>query len=170
VLDAARRVLAAAGADAERVHRFAHGMTVATNALLEGDTARTALVATDGFTDVIELGRQARPELYRLEIAPREPLVPAELRFAAAERVGPRGVLRALSAAEATRVARAVACAEPEAVAVALLHAHAEPAHELALGEALERALPGATVSLSCQTVGTVREFERTPRRCSTPR
>ena len=70
VLEAVRLVLARAGAQADDVERFAHGMTVTTNALLEGRTARTALIATDGFTDVIELGRQARPHLYRLCDAP----------------------------------------------------------------------------------------------------
>ncbi len=72
VLRAVRAVLERAGATPAQVERFAHGMTVATNALLEGRTARTALVATEGFTDVIELGRQNRPHLYRLcESAPR---------------------------------------------------------------------------------------------------
>ncbi len=66
VLEAVRVVLSRAGARAEQVERFAHGMTVATNALLEGRTARTALLATAGFTDVLELGRQNRPHLYRL--------------------------------------------------------------------------------------------------------
>src|ERR1700694_3905474 len=66
VLDAVRLVLEHAGAQAEQVDRFAHGMTVATNALLEDRTARTALIATEGFTDVIELGRQARAHLYDL--------------------------------------------------------------------------------------------------------
>src|SRR5690349_7899341 len=66
VLQASELVLAAAGARGPDVARFAHGMTVTTNALLEGRTARTALLATEGFTDVIELGRQARPHLYRL--------------------------------------------------------------------------------------------------------
>src|SRR5271168_4694499 len=66
VLEAVRLVLARARAGAEDVERFAHGMTVATNALLEGRTARTALIATAGFEDVIELGRQNRPHLYRL--------------------------------------------------------------------------------------------------------
>src|ERR1700723_2386574 len=70
VLEAVRAVLARAGARPAEVERFAHGMTVATNALLEGRSARTALVATEGFTDVIELGRQARPELYDLCISP----------------------------------------------------------------------------------------------------
>ena len=78
------------------MERFAHGMTVATNALLEGNTARTALIATAGFEDVIELGRQNRPHLYRLcEAAPR-PLVEPELRLGARERIAPEGVLQAL--------------------------------------------------------------------------
>ncbi len=78
------------------VERFAHGMTVATNALIEGRGARTALIATDGFTDLVELGRQARAHLYRL-CAPRPaPLVPAELRFGAPERMTPEGPLRPL--------------------------------------------------------------------------
>src|SRR5271155_2667368 len=86
VLAAVREVLARAGASASDVERFAHGMTVATNALLEGRAARTALLATAGFTDVIELARQNRPQLYRLCVEAPAPLVPAELRFAVAER------------------------------------------------------------------------------------
>src|ERR1700685_4598221 len=96
VLDAVRLVLARAGARAAQVERFAHGMTVATNALLEGRTARTALIATAGFTDVIELGRQARAALYALCLSAPAPLVPADLRFAAPERTGPDGPQRAL--------------------------------------------------------------------------
>ncbi len=83
VLDAVALVLARAAAQPADVRRFAHGMTVTTNAMLQGRVARTALIATDGFTDVIELARQARPHLYRLCDAPPAPLVPAELRFAA---------------------------------------------------------------------------------------
>src|SRR5450759_1504634 len=96
VLDAVRLVLEDAGAQAEEVERFAHGMTVATNALLEGRTARTALIATEGFTDVIELGRQARAHLYDLCAEAPQPLVPAALRFGAPERMTPEGTLRAL--------------------------------------------------------------------------
>src|SRR5437870_3853433 len=76
VLAAVALVLERAHAQAHEVERFAHGMTVATNALLEGKTARTALIATDGFSDVIELARQARPQLYDLCVAPPRPLIP----------------------------------------------------------------------------------------------
>src|SRR5919198_284490 len=90
VMSAVGRALESAGAGARDVEAFAHGMTVATNALLEGKVARTAFVATAGFTDLVALGRQARRELYRLCAAHPAPLTPPERRFAARERTGPR--------------------------------------------------------------------------------
>src|SRR5919197_1952577 len=109
VLAAVDAVLAAAGRGPAAVQAFAHGMTVATNALLEGRAARTAFVATAGFEDVVELGRQARRELYRLCAAHPAPLVPADRRFPAPRRMGPHGVLRELEADPAKRVADDVA-------------------------------------------------------------
>ncbi len=162
VLEAVALVLQRAGAEPGQVRRFAHGMTVTTNALLEGETARTALIATDGFTDVIELARQARPHLYRLCDAAPAPLVPPELRFAAPERIAPDGVLRALQDDAARALVQRVADARPEAVAVALLHSYADPRHERLLGKLLAELLPGVPVSLSCELVGTFREYERT--------
>ncbi|MDX6656325.1 MAG: N-methylhydantoinase, partial [Solirubrobacteraceae bacterium] len=160
VMDAVRAVLDRAGAQEGDVALFAHGMTVATNALLEGRGARTAFVATEGFADVVELGRQARRDLYRLCAAWPAPFAPPERRFGAPERIGPEGVLRALE--DPGAVAAAVAGCAPEAVAVCLLHAYRDPAHELALGEALrERLGAHVHVSLSHEVVGTFREFER---------
>ena len=162
VLEAIRLVLARGSALAPQVERFAHGMTVATNALLEGRTARTALVASDGFTDVIELARQRRAHLYRLAATVPAPLVPAELRFGAPERMGPDGPLRALDGDGARRLAEEVQRAAPQAVAVCLLHSYADPAHERTLGALLAELLPDAHVCLSCELVGTFREYERT--------
>lgn len=159
VMAAIATALERAGAQAADVEAFAHGMTVATNALLEGRGARTVLVATEGFTDVVELGRQARADLYRLCASRPAPLVPPERRVAAPERCGPDGVLRALD--DPGAVARAVAALEPESVAVVLLHGYAHPAHEQAIGEALATALPDVHVSLSHDVVGTFREYER---------
>src|SRR4051812_2660460 len=159
VMAAVRTALQRAGRDAGDVEGFAHGMTVTTNALLEGAGARTALVATEGFTDVVELGRQARADLYRLCAAHPPPLVPLERRVAAPERTGPDGVLRRLE--DPGAVAAAVAETEPEAVAVVLLHSYRHPGHEQALGEALAQTLPGVHVSLSHEVVGTFREYER---------
>ncbi len=162
VLEAVALVLARAHAEAADVRRFAHGMTVTTNALLERRTARTALVATDGFTDVIALRRQARAHLYRLCDAAPPPLVPDELRFAAPERLGPDSVLRALDPDRARELVERLAASQPEAVAVALLHSYADPTHERMLGELLAERLPGVPVSLSSELVGTFREYERT--------
>jgi N-methylhydantoinase A len=162
VLDAVRLLLAQSGARAEDVVRFAHGMTVATNALLEGRGARTALLATDGFTDVIELARQNRPHLYRLCESAPAPLVAPELRFGVPERMTPEGPLLELDPAAARELVARLADAAPEAVAVSLLHSYADPAHELLLGEILAELLPGVHVSLSCELVGTFREYERT--------
>src|SRR4051794_41387146 len=110
VMSAVNQALAAAGAAAGDVSRFVHGMTVGTNALLEGRVARTALLATEGFTDLEELGRQARPELYRLCAGHPPPL--AEVRVAVPERTGPDGVLREL---EGERVREALDGLEFEA-------------------------------------------------------
>src|SRR5919205_312679 len=89
VIAAVEAALEQAEASAGDVERFVHGMTVGTNALLEGKVARTALLATEGFTDLEVLGRQARPELYRLCAGHPPPLVPAELRVPVRERIGP---------------------------------------------------------------------------------
>jgi N-methylhydantoinase A len=165
VMAAIEAVLARAEADATRVERFAHGMTVATNALLESSEghppARVALVATDGFTDVVELGRQARPSLYRLCRQGPQPLAPSELRFGAPERMGPHGPLRELDLDATEAMLEQLEQAEPEAVAVVLLHSYAHPAHERALGELIARRLPSAHLSLSHELVGTFREYER---------
>jgi N-methylhydantoinase A len=162
VLDAVRLVLERAGAEPRQVERFAHGMTVATNALLEGRTARTALIATEGFTDVIELGRQARPHLYELCRSAPAPLVPAQLRFAAPERMTPDGALRALGREAARSLIAEIARSRPQAIAVALLHSYADPSHELILGEQIAELLPDMQLTLSSDLVGTFREYERT--------
>ncbi len=160
VLAAIDTVLAAAGRSPGDVASFAHGMTVATNALLEGKVARTALAATEGFVDVVELGRQARAHLYRLEAAHPAPLVPPGRRVPVPERVAADGeILRPL--ADPAAVADRVAALDVDAVAVCLLHADRHPEHERALGAALRARMPGVHVSLSHEVVGTFREYER---------
>jgi N-methylhydantoinase A len=158
VMDAVDEALTAAGAAPGDVERFVHGMTVGTNALLEGRVARTALLATKGFTDLEELGRQARPELYRLCAGHPPPLVPAELRVAVPERAGPDGVLRPLDE-DALRAT--LEGLDAEAAAVCLLWGFRHPQHERRAGELLEEALPGVHVSTSHETAGVFREYER---------
>jgi len=157
VIAAIAAALERAGRSPDEVREFSHGMTVATNALLEGRGARTALVATEGFTDLIALGRQNRAELYRLCADRPAPLVPEELRFGAPERMTPDGPLRELRDDDAAALARRIADAEVESVAVVLLHAYRHPQHERQIAQALS----DVHVSLSHEVVGTFREFER---------
>jgi N-methylhydantoinase A len=158
VMNAVGEALAAAGAAPADVGRLVHGMTVGTNALLEGRVARTALLATEGFTDLEELGRQARPELYRLCVGHPPPIVPAELRVAVPERTGPDGVLRELDEAGLREALGEVDC---EAVAVCLLWGFRHPGHERRAAELAAEALGEVHVSTSHETAGVFREYER---------
>jgi N-methylhydantoinase A len=159
VMNAVGEALSTAGASADDVERFVHGMTVGTNALLEGRVARTALLATEGFTDLEELGRQARPELYRLCAGHPPPLVPLELRVAVPERTGPDGVLRPL---DEDGLLAALSEVECDAVAVCLLWGFRHPGHERRAADLVSEALGAEVhVSTSHETAGVFREYER---------
>lgn len=164
VLDAIRTVLRTARADPSAIERFVHGMTVGTNALLEERGASTCLVATAGFEDVLEIGRQDRPSLYRLCEPKPEPLVDADARIGASERVGPDGVLEPMAGDEVERVVREVAASGVESVAICLLFAYSDPRHERQLAEAIRAALPEIHISASHEVLPRFREYER----CST--
>ncbi len=147
--------------------RLSHGTTVATNALLTGRTAPIALLTTAGFEDVLEIGRQDRPDLYDLEVERPRALVGADRRLGVDERLAPDGgVERALD--PRSRATRAVldrlAALEPpaEAVAVCLLHAYADPVHEEALAALLAERFPGLPLTLSSRLLPVFREYERT--------
>ena len=141
-----------------------HGCTVGTNAVLERRGARTTLVTTRGMAGVIEIGRQARDELYSLNVSRPVPLVPRELRFEVDERVTAEGeVLRAPDDAELDALAETILAAGVDSVAVALLFSFLNPDHERRVKEALQRRLPDdIPVSLSADVVPEFREFERT--------
>src|SRR4051812_10001563 len=143
-VEAGLRRASAAPADVEG---FAHGMTVGTNGLLEGRGATTALIATRGFADLLEIGRQDRPHLYRLCAPKPAPLVAPERRFEASERVGPEGVVEPLGGDEPERLAAAVEASGAEAVAICLLFSYLDPSHERRLAEQLRQRLPGVHVS-----------------------
>jgi N-methylhydantoinase A len=137
-----------------------HGTTVGTNTLLERKGARVAFVTTEGFEDVLEIGRQARPRLYDFFFDRIEPLVPAARRFGVPERMAPDGrVLRRPSRLELRRLAAAVARARPQSVAVSLLFSFANPAHELVVAAALRKLR--VPLSLSHVILPEFREYER---------
>jgi N-methylhydantoinase A/oxoprolinase/acetone carboxylase beta subunit len=161
VLDAVARLLASAGRSPRDVVRLAHGMTVGTNALLEGTFADTALVTTMGFGDLLELRRQTRADLYRLDTQHPDPVVRRSNVVEASERIGPDGVVDPLAEDEAVRVAERVRALDVEAVAVCLLFSFRDPCHEQAIAAALGDTVPGVHVSLSSEVLGEIREYER---------
>ena len=137
-----------------------HGTTVGTNTLIERRGARTVLLATRGFADVIELRRQARPRLYDFTVEVSEPLIEHDDRIQVDERLAPDGsVIKELT--EPDRVAAGVS-EDVEAVAISFLHAYADPVHETAMGEALGRIRPDLYVTLSSDVCPEFREYERT--------
>ena len=153
--------IAASGVEAGALAAFAHGMTVATNALLERNGARMALVTTAGFRDVLEIARQNRPSLYDLTQDRPPALVPRKLRFTVRERMGPEGEIEALDDESLEKAVSSVREAGVEAVAVCLLFAFMHPDHEQRVGEALREALPEVHVSLSSEVLPEFREYGR---------
>jgi N-methylhydantoinase A len=142
--------------------RFAHGTTVATNALIERKGGRVAMITTAGFRDLVEIGRQVRPKVYDLNADAPMPVVPRECRFEVAERVGPRGeVLRELLDEEVDRVVAEVVAANVDSCAVCLLFSLINPRPEQHIGAALSKRCPGIQVSLSSDVQPEFREYER---------
>ncbi|MCP4390871.1 MAG: hydantoinase/oxoprolinase family protein, partial [Gammaproteobacteria bacterium] len=139
-----------------------HGTTMATNAIVEGNLAPVVLVATEGFRDTIEIGRQNRRELYRLQVTPKlPPLVPENHRIEAIERIGPEGqVLKPLSEAEARRVAAAIDELSVDTAAICLQNCFVNAEHEKRLARQLSSAVK--YVALSHEMSPEPREFERT--------
>jgi N-methylhydantoinase A/oxoprolinase/acetone carboxylase beta subunit len=159
MLEGIGAAMEAAGVAPRSVGHLAHGTTVATNALLERRGARTGLVTTRGFADLLELARQARPHLYRpCRDRPRPlPEVTAEVD----ERLTPDGVLQRLDPASVEAAARRLRRARVEAVGICLLHSYADPRHEQRVARALRRALPEAFVVASHEIAAEYREYER---------
>ena len=140
-----------------------HASTIATNAILEGKGAETALITTEGFRDVLELRRIRVPRLYEPLYRKPPPLVPRRRRYEISERIGPRGeVIKALDLAAVHALAAALAESSVTAVAICFLHSYANPAHELRVAEILRKALPNCFISASCEVLPEIREYERT--------
>ena len=144
------------------VSRFVHGTTVATNMLLERRGARVALVATDGFTDVLQLARQDRASLYDLARHHPPPLVARDHVVGARERLVPEGVHVPLTEDAIADVVERVRRLGADVVAISLLHAYADPSHERRLCAAITAALPGVQVVTSSDVFPEIREYERT--------
>lgn len=147
----------------EEIGEVMHACTVATNAILEGKGARTALITTEGFRDVLEMRRVRVPRLYDPLYEKPPALSPRKWRYEVTERVDFQGnVLTPLDEANVRAVVEQIKAAEVDAVAVCLLHSYANPDHERRIGKVLEEQLPGVFVSLSVDVLPELREYERT--------
>lgn len=141
---------------------FVHGSTIIINALTERKGARTALITTKGFRDVLEITRANRPDIYNMYYTKPKPFVPRYLRFEALERVNYKGdVLEPLHEEDVRKVADRCLAEGVEAIAVCFLHSYANPSHEVQCGKILDECVPNIPVTLSHQVTQEWREYER---------
>jgi N-methylhydantoinase A len=165
VLQALQRFEADWGLAPRQIARFVHGTTVATNAVLERKGARIGLIATQGFSDVLEIGRQMRHQMYDLALDPETPafLAPGRFRREVPERISPTGdVLRALDETAVASAADALVAAGAQAIAVVFLFSFLNEVHEHRARAIIAERHPGVFVSLSCEVDPAFREYERT--------
>ncbi|MGH7320521.1 MAG: hydantoinase/oxoprolinase family protein [Candidatus Rokuibacteriota bacterium] len=163
LLSGMRAVLAGAGIPPLAVAHMLHGTTLITNAVVERKGARTALLTTEGFEDVLEIGREQRYDLYDLEMRRPEPLVHRALRIGIAERTDAAGViLQDVDAESVTRGIARLGEAQVDAVAISFLHAPQNPTNERRVAQAVRQALPQVTVTTSSDVLPEIREYERT--------
>jgi N-methylhydantoinase A len=167
-LAGAVEVLRRAGREPCEVGRVVHATTLFTNALIERKGARTALLTTTGFRDTLEIGRERKYELYDIFLTMPKPLVPRDWRREAHERLAPDGRVEIpLDLDAAMREVEQLVAEGAESLAVVFLHAHANPAHEQALGEAVARRFPDLSLSLSSDIAPEIREYPRTSTTCA---
>ncbi|MEP2980821.1 MAG: hydantoinase/oxoprolinase family protein [Lentilitoribacter sp.] len=162
IIDGMLQVCEKANISPSDIEQAIHGTTLATNALIERRGAKTALITTKGFRDVIEMRTESRFEQYDLNLKLPEPLLPRQMRYTLEERVDAKGnVLIPLQRAEIEALVDEIAQGEYESVAVGLIHSYLNDAHEKMVREVLEEKLPNVMVSLSCEVSPQMREYER---------
>ena len=162
IIDGMHQVCRKAGIDPSRIGQVIHGTTLATNALIERRGAKTALITTEGFRDVIEMRTESRFEQYDLNLSLPEPLLPRHMRFTVGGRVDAKGdVLIDIDRTEVEAVVERIAKAGFESVAVGLIHSYLNPAHEELVREVLAEKMPDAAVSISSEVSPQMREYER---------
>ena len=162
ITDGVKKVTKQAGIRPEQISLFMHGTTAATNAVLEGKGAKTALIVTEGFRDVLHIMRQDRPKLYDFFARRPLPLIPRHLRFEAAERILHTGkVFKKLDESQIKRIIRKIKKHNIETVAVCLLHSYVNPKHEQKIKKLLLRECPCPYVSISSEILPEIKEYER---------
>ncbi len=163
ILNGVEQILSDSGLPLAAVRTIVHGTTLVTNAIIERKGARTALLTTRGFEDVLEIGREMRYDIYDLFLTMPKPLVPRPLRVGIRERVDKSGrVLEPLDVAQVEQTADRLAHQGVRSVAISFLHAFANPTHERTAGDIIRRKYPHMAVSLSSEVLPEIREYERT--------
>jgi N-methylhydantoinase A len=162
-LESVRRFLEQSKVGPGHVKVVIHATTLASNALIQGEGPRTALITTKGFRDVLEIGRQNRPELYNLQVERLRPLVPRRYRFEVTERISYDGrVIQPIDRSQVQNVARKLRREQVESVAVCFLHSYTNPGHEKIAAGIVRAMVPEAHVSVSSELLPEFREYERT--------
>ena len=162
IIDGMHQVCAKAGVTPDQIGRIIHGTTLATNALIERRGAKTALITTEGFRDVIEMRTESRFEQYDLNLNRPDPLLPRHMRFTVPGRISAKGdVLVDLDRADIEAVVEKIATAGFKSVAVGLIHSYLNPAHEELVRDVLAEKLPDVSVSISSEVSPQMREYER---------
>ena len=162
IVEGMARVCAQAQIDPAQITQIIHGTTLATNALIERRGAKTALITTDGFRDVIEMRTESRFEQYDLNLTLPPPLLPRNFRYTLNERMQADGqVLKPINRAEIETLVNEIKQAGFESIAVGFLHSYVNDAHERLVADVVGEHMPGAMLSLSCEVSPQMREYER---------
>ncbi len=162
IIEGMQQVCAKAAIEPAQIQQIIHGTTLATNALIERRGAKTALITTEGFRDVIEMRSESRFEQYDLNLVLPEPLLPRQQRYTVSERVSAKGeVLVALQREQVERLAEQIVMAGYESVAIGLMHSYLNSQHEITIREVLLEKMPGLSVSISSEVSPQMREYER---------
>jgi len=162
IIDGMKQVCAKSGVTPAEIDQIIHGTTLATNALIERRGAKTALITTEGFRDVIEMRTESRFEQYDLNLNLPDPLLPRQMRFTVPGRISAKGkILVELERADVEAVVERIAEAGFESVAVGLIHSYLNPTHEILVRDVLAEKLPNVSVSISSEVSPQMREYER---------
>lgn len=162
IIDGMHQVCAKAGVSPSDISQIIHGTTLATNALIERRGAKTALITTQGFRDVIEMRTESRFEQYDLNLVLPDPLLPRQMRYTVPGRMDASGTeIQPLTREDIEPVAARIAAAGYQSIAVGLIHSYLNDTHERLVGQVLADMVPGAMVSLSCEVSPQMREYER---------
>lgn len=163
ILNGVNELLQQHGKHVSAVKTLVHGTTLVTNAVIERKGAKTALITTKGFEDVLEIGREMRYDIYDIFITMPKPLVPQELRKGIKERMDKNGkVIEKLKITDAEKIMKQLQKEGVQSVAVSLLHSYANTKHEKQIGDLIKKKFPSITYSLSSEVMPEIREYERT--------